>query len=485
MTTLKDDVFGNHAPVSLGRLRNGAASAVTRTARESSISAKYFYNGVRYREEIGGDASAFRTACPAIVLFEAQFRNTLYAIIEAAVEEGKAAHKAAQAAGGPTGGNPFDEAAARAQASASANNRLEAIAIGAARTSAVLSFEITAADLRATESSDCVFNVVAPAAYASEVAYLAAARTATAGWTVKLARNTTGSPATAAEKAALGAKALTADECDLAFAMMAIGQVSPVRAGAQLFTDGHHYLSDPAASARHRAIETEVMGGVSQGAKNLWTGNIMLLRNAVWHAAIHPIETGVLQSFAEDPNMPARLENTKFGSFSVGLPAQEDLFRRAGSYLAVLKQVGTTAADHGHEVSLDELRQTVIALGNIGRAGASLPTNRPDLPGIPGGAWPNGCDTRAKVLRLYLEPALDKAEPVAAWLFGYYKSICERGGIRANSQEGSLLRSYSLKRAVTNHLAEAVRAQEMFSAVQRNLKAQGDEGKLSLYTGHA
>jgi hypothetical protein len=210
----------------------------------------------------------------------------------------------------------------------------------------------------------------------------------------------------------------------------------------------------------------------------------MMLRNAVWHAACHPVLATVLQEFAEDPEMPARLDATGYGSFSVGLPAQEDLFNRAGSYIAVLTQVRQTAAAHGHTLSLDALIETRDTLLTIGR-GAALPVARPDLPGLQGGAWPAGCDTRAKVLKRYLEPALNTAEPVAAWMFGFYREICARGGIRASSPEGSLLRSYSLKRAVANHLGEANRAQEMFAARSRFIRAEGEKGNLETYTGQA
>jgi hypothetical protein len=169
---------------------------------------------------------------------------------------------------------------------------------------------------------------------------------------------------------------------------------------------------------------------------------------------------------------------------SVGLPAQEDLFSRAGSYTAVYNQVLQTATAHGHTVSIADLTATVLALSALPRRGA-LPAQRPALPGQPAAPWPAGCNTRAKALKAFLEPALNKAEPVAAWMFGFYKEICARAGIRASSQEGSLLRSYSLKRAVANYLGEANRAQEMFSARARYIRTEAEKGNLENYTGNA
>jgi hypothetical protein len=278
--------------------------------------------------------------------------------------------------------------------------------------------------------------------------------------------------------------AMSEAEAELAYALFSMGQAAPVRAGAQLFTDAHHYHSDPDSSARHRAIEREVIGRLSTEARNLWRANVMVLRNAVWHAAIHPVNTGLLQLLAEDADMPARLDATGYGSMSVGLPAQEDLFSRAGSYTAVYNQVLQTATAHGHTVSIADLTATVLALSALPRRGA-LPAQRPALPGQPAAPWPAGCNTRAKALKAFLEPALNKAEPVAAWMFGFYKEICARAGIRASSQEGSLLRSYSLKRAVANYLGEANRAQEMFSARARYIRTEAEKGNLENYTGNA
>lgn len=486
MATLNANVFANHTSVVLGCLKNGAAADVARTARESSVPPKYFYSGIRYSNAIRGNPVDRRAPCPDTVVFEAQFRCALATLVEANVNDAQAAHNAAAGGAGGGGGGAFDEDVARATAAASPALRLEAITLGAVRTSLVVSYEITNADLRDTEAEPPILALVQPAQAANDADYLVQVRQPTAGWGVRLRSNNTAATATAAETVALGAAPLTADEADLAFGLMALGQVAPVRAGAQLFEDGHHYHSDANASARHRANESEINNRLGTNARNLWRANLMMLRNAVWHASIHPVKGNVLQGLAEDADMPERLDATGFGSFSVGLPAQEDLFRRANSYLAVLDQVRQTALAHGHTLSLDTLAKTAVALATVGRgAGAAFPANRPTLPGSPEAAWPTGCNTRAKALKLFLEPALTKAEPVAAWMFGYYKEICSRAGIRANSQEGSLMRSYSLKRAMANYIGEANRAQEMYSARARYIRAQGEDGKLETYDGSA
>jgi hypothetical protein len=486
MTTLNANVFANHTSVVLGRLRNGAAADVARTARESSIPAKYYYSGIRYSSALRGNPAERRAPCPDTVIFEAQFRCALATLVEANVDDARAAYNAAITGASGSGPPPFDVDAARTSAATSPALRLEAIALGGVRTSLVVSYEVTNAELRDTEAEQAILALDQPGPAADDAAYLVQVRQPTAGWGIKLRSDHTGASVTGAENVALRAAPLTADEADLAFGFMALGQVSPVRAGAQLFEDGHHYHSDTTASARHRANESEVISRLSTNARNVWRANLMMFRNAIWHAAIHAVLGETLQGLAEDPDMPERLDATGFGSFSVGLPAQEDLFRRANSYISVLNQVRQTAAAHGHSLSLDALTATVTALSTVGRGKtATLPPRRPALPENPEAAWPPGCNTRAKVLKLFLEPALTKAEPVAAWMFGYYREICSRAGIRPNSQEGSLMRSYSLKRAMGNYIGEANRAQEMYSARARFIRAQGEEGKLELYSGSA
>jgi len=480
MATLNNNVFANHTPITLGLLRNGAAANVSRTARDSSLATKYYYTAIRWTAAFAGDAVTFAPACPDVVLFEANTREAFRILVEAAVEADRATHAASAAAAGPA----FNADAARTAARASATNRLEAIALGAVRTSLARSYHIVEADLRQTEAAASILTVNAPAAAADADAYNVAMRGNTRGWVVGLVSGNDAAGMTEAEATAINMALLTAAEVDLAFGIMSMGQVAPVRAGAQLFEDGHHYHSDGTSSARHVAIEREVIGRLAVDGRNIWKANIMLLRNVVWHASIHSIDTGVLEGLAQDGDMPARLDATGYGSFSFGLPAQEDLFNRAGSYIAVYNQISQTATAHEHRISIADLVATRDALFNIGRAGA-LPAQRPVLPGKPSAAWPTGCDTRAKVLKTFLEPALDAAEPVAAWMFGYYREICSRGGIRASSQEGSLLRSYSLKRAVANFLGEANRAQEMFSARARYIRAEGEKGNMERYVGNA
>lgn len=490
MATLNNDVFSNHTPLALGVLRNGAAANVVRTSRESSIPAKFYFTGVRYFDAIRGDTAARAPDCPAILIFEAQFRSALATIVEAQVASARAAHAAAAGAaagaGGAGGPVAFDDAAARATARGSPTNRLEAIALGGVWTSLVSSFAIADGDLRGPEAGSAILTLVPPAPPANAARYATLMRTTMRGWTIGVVSGNAAGALTDAETTALNAAALSTAETEIAFACISLGQVAPVRAGAQIFEDGHHYHSNETANARHRACEKEVLARVGSDAGAIWKANVMLLRNAIWHAGIHPVNADILQGFAEDSAMTERLDATGYGSFSVGLPAQEDLFKRANAYLSVYIQVSQTAAAHGHRLDLGNLDAAVKALTDVGRsAGGGIGANSPALPGIPAAPWPTGCDTRTKVLKTFLLPYLDRAEPVAAWMFGFYREICSRAGIRPSTSEGSLLRSYSLKRAMAKYIGEANRASEMYSAYARFLRAQGEEGKFETYDGNA
>lgn len=468
MTTVSNDVFANHTPITLGILRNGKPEDVQRSVRDSSIAEKHFFAGVRSTNKLTGNPTTRNPPCPVGVILEAQIRSAFCQLVHGGVESAKSAAKIS--------GATIVDATVRDDIANLPATRLEAIALGAVHTALVCSYALCDTDLRGAETHAAYFTLKAPTACVDDAAYNKAIASSTGGWKIDAVA--------AGDITDKGAKmaALTSDEVELAFALLVIGQASPVRAGVQLFEDGHHYHSS--SNRRHSAIEDEVFNGVSAGAKQIWSGNLMLMRNAVWHAAIHPVAVGVLQALACDPEMPARLNATGFGTFALGLPAMEGEFKRAEAYFALHGKVSTIASAHGHTVSLEKLRETYVALVDIGRNG-TFPALRPALPGLPSAPWPTGCDSRAKAIQLYMEPALEAAEPVVAWMFGYYSEICERSSIRRSSAAGSLLRSFALMRANGNHLGEGASAREMYATRARHIRNAATEGRLETYTGEA
>lgn len=482
MAEIPDDVFANVLRVVAGNLRNGDPATIARTARASSIPAKYYWNAPVWSNAFNGNPANREAPLPAGVLIDACIRSAFGRLVQESVRDAETAHILANA--GNAAAPAFVPGPIRDAARANPALRVEAILIGGARAAAIYSYAITQADLIATESRPAILAFDPPGAVVDDDAYAHALENPTAGWSVRLASGNAANNVAAEEADVIAFPGLSVAEFGLAFAAFSIGQASPVRAGAQLYMDGHHYHSDESSSARHRAIETEVLGKSDAEARALWTANRQMARNAVWHAAIHPIIPGVLQAFAEDGMIVERLNATGFGSMSVGLPAQEDLFRRAGSYTAVLDSVRPVLARHGHDVKLARLEAAVTALQSLPRTGA-LPATRPALPDQPAAAWPAGCVTRAQALNLFLLPYLTAAEPVAAWLFGFYSEICANAGIRRNTQEGSLLRSYSLRRAQANHVAQFNEAQNMYRQRARMVRAAADAGQVETYVAEA
>lgn len=512
------NVYATHTPINLSRIRNGALADITRTSRVSSIPEKYHFNGIRYFADLDGNAATRRVPCPPTVLFEAQFRSAFSNIVEcnvaaeaAAVQrnavpgnaagnqaaqggaaanagaqvnanQGVAAQGAGAAAGQAPAGNAgqaaFDEDAVRARERALLVNRLEAIAIGAVRTTLVLSYTVSEADIRVTERKNALLRVVAPAAAADEQAFANRMSSITRDWVIELAANVRNHER---DNMAYAAN-LSAVEAELAFSIMAIGLASPVRAGIQLMLDGHHYHSNASDSSRHRTIEKEVLSKMTQPAIDLWKANEQMFRNAIWHASIHPVVDEVLEAFAQDLEVAAKLTKAGYGSMAVGIPAKEELVRRAEAFIAVYTQVRMTAQAHGHVLDISALENRLAALTRLPMRGPLL-GNAPAELGLPNDAWPAEIDTRAKAIKTYLEPVLNRNEPIASWMFGFYRAICDDAGIRRTTTEGSLLRSYSLNRAMQNFIGEANRAQTMYAARQKFLRAQAADGHLELYTG--
>jgi len=480
MASLDENVFANHVSIVAGFLRNGPAAAVVRTARESAIAPKYHWNCPTYDAAYEGANGIAKL--PVSILIDVCCRSAFVQIVQQRVVDAEAAHNVANA--GAAVPAVFDEDPVWTTATGDPTARLEAISIGSARAAAIVSFRIQPNDLVATETVAPIFVMVAPAAENDADRYRALIATATAGWRASLASGHARNAATKAEEVTFTFVPMTADESDLAFRLFSLGQAAPVRAGAQIFTDGHHYHGDETSSARHRAIENEVFTAASPSVALIWSANRQVIRNAVWHAAIHPINMTILQGFAEDPTVTDRLNATGYGSMSVGLPAQEDLFKRAAAYKAVLNAVGPVLTRHGHTVSMPNLNAAVTTLGGLPRLGA-LPANRPALPGLPEAAWPANCTTRANALNLFLTPYLEAAEPIAAWLYGFFTEICSDAQIRRNSAEGSLLRSYALRRAMANNIASVNEAQAMYRARARFVRVEAEKGNLETFQATA
>jgi hypothetical protein len=251
MATIQVDVFAQLTAVRAGVLRNGPASDVVRTARESSVAPKYHFQGLRHASSFDGNTASRDSALPVAILIDAQFRAALGRIVEQQVADAEAAHTAAAkaGAGATTGGAAaaaaFDKDTAWAAAAASPGNRLEAIALGSVHAALVKSYVLVEGDLVATEVRPAVLTATPPAAATDATTFAAQEASINAGWAISLASGSNATGATRAELVMLNAAGLTALEAELAYALFSMGQAAPVRAGAQLFIDGHPTIPMP------------------------------------------------------------------------------------------------------------------------------------------------------------------------------------------------------------------------------------------------
>lgn len=279
----------------------------------------------------------------------------------------------------------------------------------------------------------------------------------------------------------MGMTPLTAAEAEVAFYALAMGQSAPLRAGAQLYIDGHHYHSNPEASRRHAATEREVLGTATADASGLWRSNIGLFRDVIWHASVHPLEESRLTRWAEDPHIIELLAQTGYGTMSIGLPAVEDVVRRGDAYIALITAIAPSLAGAGHVLTTTNLTSTLAMIKKLPRHG-NLSGRRPAFAGNPEGAWPTEVTTRADAITAYLEPVLRDAEPSIAWVYGYYSASLGGGGAVQAAGQSTLLDSYALRRAAGNYAASTLSGQTAWATRMRYVRNEADEGRLERYT---
>jgi len=487
MALVPDANYATVGRITVGGLRNGIPGQIRKCNRQAAIDAKWFFGSPRYDPAWDGNAANFAPELPANVLMHAcivSAAGQYGATVEANAVAAHAAAAAVAAAAGGAAPPPLVARAAGTAALADVRVRGTLIALGASRAASIHAYRITDADIKVSERVAPVYQLNAPAPGANAAALAAANATPTGGWTISLVTGV--GPATDAEVYGHGFPALSDAEGDAAAMAFSMGLAAVTRAGDMLLTENHHYFSSAEKRRRHAAIEKEVLGLSTDLAKNVWAANTAAFQDAIWHKNPHPLEDDFLTAMAAEPEAARKLgeDGAGFGSMTVGLPSQEDLVNRAGSYLAVLDAVGPTAANDGHNVTLDATRTARDAVllwprRNVGAAGADPPC--PAAIAV-GGAWPAGVTDRRSAAKIVLAPILDAAAPVASWLFGYFHSVCDDAGISSRSEQGSLLRSYSLKKARAMHLPMHTQAMEARRLSKRYAKAQADEGNLEKFT---
>jgi hypothetical protein len=490
-------------------VRNGTRYRAHPTTRQSSIPCHYFWSGPVAMADwngsgninvvLAGGAGAGDDAIPVVpdsVVIAAHVASAWCQFVKSrldAIRRNPPAAPAAAAVGvvAPAAplaviawgqgiwaaGNPA-LAAAIAVEVADTSTRIIAVGLGAARAAVASTHGITAAELKPVESRAAWFVITPPAATHNAAVLQNTYRHPTHGWTYQV---TAGLPAWDNE-IALSAPALTDIECRVTPLCFMIGMAAPTRGGEMLIKADHHYLSDADSRKRHLAIEKEVLAKFSQAVKAYWRTNKTVLQDAIWHKSIHAAKEIWLTEMAMDTTVIENL-GEDFGTMAVGLPAREDVLRKAGSYTQVAGQVTSLMASHGTVVDTRAFDNAVAWMSATPTTG-NIPDDARNFEGagnllaLPLVAV---AGDRKALLKQWFSKVLEAAASDVAFCFGYYKQLAMDTGIRINSEEGSLLRSYSLKKLYTSHLPSISSGTELCRLVRRRKKDQLEDGRLPVY----
>jgi hypothetical protein len=260
--------------------------------------------------------------------------------------------------------------------------------------------------------------------------------------------------------------ALTPVEMESATSFYILGTGVVPRAGATLIKTTHHYLSSSENRKRHKAIEKQVFAAESPDAKAWRAVDTAEWQDLAWHKVPHSVEADLLMLIASDPSTAARLNASKIGAMAVGIPAMEDEMSRAGSYVQIWRTMHQVVGDAGHVVTYDRLVGMFNAISALPLRWTAA--NRPVIAawsGRPAARPDAGETTRASTIRRYLIAEMEAAKPRVAFLFGWYRALCADEGIREGTEEGSLLGSWSLKKAVYDNIPMANKGTRAYRAV--------------------
>jgi hypothetical protein len=201
---------------------------------------------------------------------------------------------------------------------------------------------------------------------------------------------------------------------------------------------------------------------------------LVIWQDAVWHKSIHPIKPELMEDLATDPATAERLQKANYGAAAVGIPTLEDHISRAGSYVAVFNATDAQLRSAGHVISYAKLVQMQAIFAIMPRRIAGH--NIPEWDGKPAGTPPAGMTERKRAVEMWLVPELETCAARAAWIFGWYKAACLSADVAENTREGSLLRSYSLRKAAEGNMpmyAEGMQAHRNYMREQRQAIDEG------------
>lgn len=486
MANIDPSKYAKIPDVTASKVRNGTVAGTAATVRGAAVFDEYAWVLPAHATALDGAAAAGSVAavpeCPSNVRIMASISLAASRFVEIHRRDHRAAVAAAVAAGttAPTpvgGADPDDQAAYGAAVFGVEENRLKVVCLGAARAGSSGTYDIVANDIIPSEADQGAY------ATAYKIAY-----TVAAGWTIS-AEATAGTPSHAEERGS-SLPDLSVTEMELASLCYTIGTLSPPRTGANLVKQGpaHHYLSGGGQHNREDATEKELLATCSAELQALWRANASVIRDMVWHKANHPINSSLLKQLAKSDIVAGILEEMGIGTATVGLPAVESALAKISSYSDVIDKVAPALAQDG-----DTVKTGYVAMAKLGMelwvdplpgaAQATPPAPQGYVPeGGVAGTWPVGVVDRKTAIKKFAEPLLAKAEGGVAHMFGYLQAMCEANSVSKQSPEGSILRSYSLKRLKGKQLMMVNKGSSAFLERRRAARSRAEEGITDLYS---
>jgi len=332
-----------------------------------------------------------------------------------------------------------------------ANLRLEAIALGAARTGIRAYWRIDQTSVAATEASaNEVFTVrVDQSGEPTAIRLPAGVTDANGNITLEtvLAMNMTD---------------LSEMEQEFAFMCFSFGAAAYVLAGCELLESGHHYLTSNIKPTR--AVERQMLGAVSDAVKAAWNGHLTTLRDIVWHKTIHPLMSNDMRAMASNADVPAKLDKAGLGSVAVRLPYTGGALRGAKAMYAVFRAVTVVCAEAGYVVEMPKLANAITYMETFDDANP-LETETGITP----------VDSYAAISD-YLRPVMADAEPFIAWCAGMLKGVNEDA--EDTTTNNTLLAAKSVEKAMKNHIASVGLGRNSYVNYKRFVRANIEKGNL-------
>jgi len=236
--------------------------------------------------------------------------------------------------------------------------------------------------------------------------------------------------------------------------------IAPLQ-GFSLIMTGHHYLSEGNNPSRKafQVLESQVWKGSSY--TEWFTGDMVNVRDYLWHKSCHPIKVNLKQQWASDPAVATALRTTGVGAAASRLPAAEPELRAAQSYLTLLQTVRPYFETTGGSVDFGILSRAIDTVKLFPALYRTAPAAQVQAVQLPAGI-PAGITDRMKALE-YLSLVMQRNSDAVATAFGFYCTLSERTANTGGEAVVDTLRnSYALRKLRTQSVASYTMGAEFY-----------------------